>query len=387
MKIHEYQAAEILQLAGVPVPSGRVTRDLHSALQAAQEVGYPLVLKAQVLVGGRGKAGGIQVIRSGDEMREVYARLKTLVIKDYPVEKIFVVEAIEIRQEYYVAVTVDPSRNDVVVMASSEGGIEIEEVAKRQPNAIRKFYLQRRKQLPEAGRTDFLSAVFPTEHLQRQGEIIIQKMVNVLYETDASLVEVNPLVVDGQGRLIAADAKINLDDNGLARHPELVALRDLRYEDADELEAKEKNLSFVKLDGQVGCIVNGAGLAMGTMDIIKLSGGEPANFLDVGGSSNPEKVLNALKIILRNPSVRAILINIFGGITRCDDIAKGILQARASMDLPVPLVVRLTGTNEKEAKELLAKNGVETFSSMRQAVEQVVALSCSGRSVKEGHRE
>lgn len=352
-----------------------MTSRVEEALQAAGKLGYPVVLKAQVLVGGRGKAGGIKVVHSSDELKEKYADLQRLTIKGYLVEKIFVVQGLDIRKEYYVAVTIDPAQNDVVVIASSEGGVDIEDVARNNPGAIHKFYLRGQKILPEAGWPEFISGIFETTKLRDEGAKVIQGMVKVLFDNDAALVEVNPLIIDGHGNLFAADAKINFDDNALARHPEIAALRDLRYEDADELEAKENNLSFVKLDGNVGCIVNGAGLAMGTMDIIKLSGGQPANFMDVGGSSNPEKVLNALRIILRNQDVRAILINIFGGITRCDDIAKGILAAREQMDLPVPLVVRLTGTNEEEAKELLAQNGVETFSTMREAVDKVVALA------------
>jgi succinyl-CoA synthetase beta subunit len=377
MKIHEYQAAEILRRAGLPVPGGYVTSRVEDAVQAAGKLGYPVVLKAQVLVGGRGKAGGIKVVRSPEELKEKYADLKQLTIKGYPVEKIFVVQGLDIHKEFYVAVTIDPAQNDVVVIASSEGGVDIEDVARNNPGAIHKFYLRGQRVLPESGWMEFISGVFETSKLREDGERIIQGMVKVLFDNDASLVEVNPLIVDGHGNIFAADAKINFDDNGLVRHPELAALRDLRYEDADELEAKENSLSFVKLEGNVGCIVNGAGLAMGTMDVIKLSGGQPANFLDVGGSSSPEKVLNALRIILRNKDVRAILINIFGGITRCDDIAKGILAAREQMDLPVPLVVRLTGTNEDEAKELLAQNGVEIFSTMREAVDKVVALARS----------
>lgn len=384
MKIHEYQAAEILRASGVPVPDGVLLSEVQDIENAVEKLGFPLVLKAQVLVGGRGKAGGVKAVSSITEACEKYDQIKKMVIKGYPVEQILAVKALTIQKEFYIAVTVDPAQGDIVVIASAQGGVDIESVAEMNPQAIEKFYAQGQKQLPAEDLSVWVSRIFDSPKEAEQAIVIIQTLVKTLFENDASLVEVNPLVVDENGKLWAADAKINFDDNGLMWHPELLALRDLRYEDADELEAKDKQLSFVKLDGNVGCIVNGAGLAMGTMDVIKLRGGDPANFLDVGGSSNPEKVLNALKIILRNPKIRAILINIFGGITRCDDIAKGILQARSQMELPVPLVVRLVGTNEDEAKALLAENQVTTFSSMREAVDKVVALSRQNPEMSEG---
>jgi succinyl-CoA synthetase beta subunit len=377
VKIHEYQAMEMFKSKEIPVPTGELVENEQSAIEAAKRIGYPLVLKAQVLTGGRGKAGGIKKVSSENELIEQYARLRNLTIKGYPVEKIFVVQALDIRQEYYFAVTVHSALNRVVVMASSEGGVDIEETARTRPEAIRRLYLGKERILPKNDLDEFLSGLFLTETIKAKAQGLIQKLVDLLFAMDASLVEVNPLIVDSRGELIAADAKVNLDDSALFRHPEWVAERDPRYEDIDEMDAREKNLSFVKLDGNVGCVVNGAGLAMGTMDIIKLSGGAPANFLDVGGSSNPEKVVNALTIILRNPKVKVILINIFGGITRCDDIARGILKARETMDLPVPLVVRLTGTNETEAKALLDQYGVTTFSDMRQAVHHAVAFAQS----------
>ena len=375
MKIHEYQASEIFKQAGLPVVTGHITETTEEALQVAGRIGYPVVLKSQVLVGGRGKAGGIKVVKTPDELKEKYSALKKLQIKGYPVEKILVVKAIDIKKEYYVAITIDPLKGDVVLIASSDGGVEIEETAKTNPDAIKKYYLQGAKEAKGEQFDRFVASVFNTPQLQAEGARVFEGLVKVFLANDCSIAEINPLVVDGQGKILAADAKINFDDNALMRHPEQEQLRDMRYEDPDELEAKEKGLSFVKLEGNVGCIVNGAGLAMGTMDIVNLSGGKPANFLDVGGSSNPEKVLSALKIILRNKDIKAILINIFGGITRCDDIANGIIQAKSQIDLPVPLVVRLTGTNEKEAKEILAREGINTFSTMREAVNKVVALA------------
>jgi len=377
MKIHEYQATEIFQKAGLPVVQGAVASDEDHAVNIAEDIGYPVVLKSQVLVGGRGKAGGIKVVQDADELRDAFDQLRQLTIKGYPVEKILIVRAIDIKKEFYVGVTIDNARNDIVLIASASGGVDIEEVARTDPQAIKKFYLQGSKEIDQARWPEFVRTVFEDPSHQAAAAKIFQGLINVFYDCDCSLAEINPLVIDGNGQLLAADAKINFDDNAFFRHEGIEAMRDLSYEDSDEFEAKENGLSFVKLDGNVGCIVNGAGLAMGTMDIIKLSGGDPANFLDVGGSSNPQKVLNALKIILRNKGVKAILINIFGGITRCDDIAKGILEAKKQLDIPVPLVVRLTGTNEREAKDLLAKDGITTFSTMREAVDRVVALAKS----------
>jgi succinyl-CoA synthetase beta subunit len=375
MKIHEYQATDIFKKAGIPTVSGRVSTEVYEAVLIAEETGYPVVLKSQVLVGGRGKAGGIKVVKDKAELEKKFGELKHLKIKDYAVEKILVVKAIDIKKEFYVGITIDNLKDDVVLIASAEGGVDIEETAKTNPTAIKKLYLDGKKEADAAKLAAFVQSVFPDAAHQKTASDIFQKLIKVFFENDCSIVEINPLVIDGKGHMLAADAKINLDDNALFRHEDLVSLRDMKFEDAEELLAKEKNLSFVKLDGNVGCIVNGAGLAMATMDIIKIQGGRPANFLDVGGSSNPEKVLNALRIILKNKEIKAILINIFGGITRCDDIANGILQARKEIELPVPLVVRLTGTNEKEAKEILAKAKINTYSTMREAVNKVVELS------------
>lgn len=375
MKIHEYQAHEIFKQAGLPVASGKVATEVSEAVVIAEETGYPVVLKSQVLVGGRGKAGGIKVVQNREELESNFQTIRNLTIKGYPVEKILVVKAINIQKEYYAAITIDSAKDDVVIIASAQGGVEIEETAKTNPDAIKKFYLEGRRDIDESRWAPFISSIFETPELQTEGTNVFKALVKVFFEQDCSLAEINPLVIDDTGTVFAADAKINFDDNADVRHPEWESLRDLKYEDADELEAKQNNLSFVKLDGNVGCIVNGAGLAMATMDIVNLSGGKPANFLDVGGSSNPEKVLNALKIILRNQDVKAVLINIFGGITRCDDIANGIIAARKTLNLQVPLVVRLTGTNEKEAKDILATEGINTFSTMREAVNQVVELA------------
>ncbi|MBP9853866.1 MAG: ADP-forming succinate--CoA ligase subunit beta [Candidatus Omnitrophica bacterium] len=375
MKIHEYQASQLFQKAGIPIVPGQITTDVNQALEFARSNGYPVVLKSQVLVGGRGKAGGIKLVKNETELKEKFEQLTKLTISGYAVKKIYVVKAIDIRKEYYLATIVDTAKDDIVLIASSDGGVEIEETAKKNPDAIKKYYLQGERSLHSPRFKDFIASVFDSDSLRAQGTKIFEGLIKVFFDNDCSLAEINPLVIDGTGTIYAADAKVNLDDNALIRHEELAKLRDLDYENADELEANQQNLSFVKLEGNVGCIVNGAGLAMATMDIVKLSGGKPANFLDVGGSSNPEKVLNALKIILRSPEVKAILINIFGGITRCDDIANGILAAKKQMNLSQPMVIRLTGTNEKEAKEILKKAGIDTFSTMREAVNKVVELA------------
>jgi len=372
MKIHEYQARNLFVEYGIPVAQGDVADTPEAAVAIAQKTGFPVVIKAQVLVGGRGKAGGVKVVGTEAELISEFKRIKALNIKGYTVERLLVAKAIDIKKEYYLAVTIDNIKGDVVIIASADGGVEIEETAKTHPDRIIKFYLGGVKSLDEARWAPVAAQLFSDIRLQKSSTAILQKLLKLFFEKDCSLAEINPFVINGEGNLIAADAKVIFDDNALDKHPDEIAMRDMKYEDADELEAKEKGLSFVKLEGNVGCIVNGAGLAMGTMDAVNLLGGKPANFLDVGGSSNPEKVLNALKIILRNKDIKVILINIFGGITRCDDIANGILTALKQINIPVPLVIRLTGTNEKEAKALLTSAGLTTFTSMRQAVTEAV---------------
>ncbi len=375
MKIHEYQAIQLFKDAGIPTPGGEVADNAIEGLGIAKRLGFPVVLKSQVLVGGRGKAGGVKVIKSESDFTNEFNRIKNLKIKGCAVEKIFVVPAIDIKKEFYAAVTIDNIKGDVVLIASSEGGVDIEETAKTNPKAIHKFYLHGQKEIDPKRWPEFIAAVFPDSADHKAATDILQKLITVFFQLDCSIAEINPLVRDAKGRLLAADAKILFDDNALMRHADLENLRDASYEDPDEAEAKNLQLSFVKMEGNVGCIVNGAGLAMATMDVIKLLGGQPANFLDVGGSSNPQKVLNALKIILRNQNVKAILVNIFGGITRCDDIANGILQARKELNIKVPMSVRLIGTNEKEAKEILAREKIVSHPTMRSAVEEVVRLA------------
>jgi succinyl-CoA synthetase beta subunit len=372
MKIHEYQARDVFAQYDIPIAEGGTAQTAQEAVALSNKLGFPLVIKAQVLVGGRGKAGGVKVVKNEAELTSEFNRIKALTIKGYSVERILVAKAIDIKKEYYVAVTIDNIKGDVVIIISAEGGVDIEETAKTNPEKILKFYMQGEKVLDERRWAVVAAQIFPDTRLQKSATSIISKLVKLFFEKDCSLAEINPFVINGEGNLMAADAKVIIDDNALYRQEAVNKLRDLKYDDADELEAKEKGLSFVKLEGNVGCIVNGAGLAMGTMDAVNLLGGKPANFLDVGGSSNPEKVLNALKIILRNPDIKVILINIFGGITRCDDIATGILTALKQIKMSVPLVIRLTGTNEAQAKEMLTQAGLTTFSSMRQAVTEAV---------------
>ena len=375
MKIHEYQAVGLFRQAGLPVCDGEVASDAKDALKIAETLGFPVVLKSQVLVGGRGKAGGIKLVRNPQDIPTVFNQIKNLTIKGYSVDKILIVKAVNIKKEYYAAVTIDNIKGDIVIIASNEGGVDIEETAKEHPEKILKFYLEGNKTIDAARWPSFMTALFPDVQYHKEATAIFEKLLKFFIDYDCSLAEINPLVIDDKGQLIAADAKVLFDDNALYRHDQLQDLRDFKYDDQDEIDAKTMGLSFVKLEGNVGCIVNGAGLAMGTMDAIKLLGGKPANFLDVGGSSNPEKVLNALKLILKNKEIKVILINIFGGITRCDDIANGILTAKKQIELPVPLIVRLTGTNEELAKEILSKAGLTTYKSMREAVTKAVALA------------
>lgn len=375
MKIHEYQAVGLFRQAGLPVCNGEVASDAKTALEIAETLGFPVVLKAQVLVGGRGKAGGVKLVGNPQELPSVFNQIKNLTIKGYSVDKILVAKVVNIKKEYYAAVTIDNIKGDIVIIASNEGGVDIEETAKEHPQKILKFYLEGNKTIDANRWPAFITALFSDAKYHQEATAIFEKLLKFFIDFDCSLAEINPLVVDDKGQLIAADAKVLFDDNALYRHDQVQVLRDLKYDDQDEIDAKTMGLSFVKLDGNVGCIVNGAGLAMGTMDAIKLLGGKPANFLDVGGSSNPEKVLNALKLILKNKEIKVILINIFGGITRCDDIANGILTAKKQIELPVPLVVRLTGTNEELAKDILFKANITTYKSMREAVTKAVALA------------
>ena len=375
MKIHEANARGIFTEYGLPVPPSKMITKAGDAKAAAEELGCPVVVKAQVLVGGRGKAGGVKLASTPEEAVEKAEAILGLDIKGLTVEKVLVAKAVDIEREFYVGMIFDRGTRMPMMMVSPEGGVDIEEVARTTPEKILKMPVN-----PDGGLMPFQvrrMASFLSE--DREVAKQIGKALNGLYEafmgSDASLAEINPLVESPDGNVWAIDAKINLDDNGLFRHPDLEEMRDDASEDQGEVEAREADLSFVKLDGRIGCIVNGAGLAMATMDMIKHFGGEPANFLDIGGSSSPEKVLSAMKIILRDENVKSILINIFGGITRCDDVANGLIKAKEKLGLDIPLVVRLTGTNEEQAKELLARTEMIAADDMESAVKKAIAAA------------
>jgi succinyl-CoA synthetase beta subunit len=375
VKIHEYQARELFSKHGIPVNAGAVAVNPGQAREEAERIGGRVVVKAQVHVGGRGKAGGVKLAENPTEAEQRARDILGMDIKGLTVEKVLVADAVDIASEAYVGVIVDRATRRPVVMVSSAGGVDIEEVARETPEKIVKLAVD-----PLLGLTDYQArrlafALYDDPKVAKQATPIIQKLYEVFAEEDCSLAEINPLVVTPEGSVIAIDAKVLLDDNGFIRHPGHEGLRDLASEDSSEMKAKSADLSFVKLSGNIGCCVNGAGLAMATMDMIKLAGGEPANFLDIGGSSSPEKVISAMSIILRDEDVSAICFNIFGGITRCDDVANGIRTAVTEMKPRVPIVVRLTGTNEAQARDILSEvQGIEPAATMREAIDRAVAL-------------
>lgn len=375
MKIHEYQAKEVFSKYGIPIPKGRVATTPDEVKTIAQEIGGVVAVKSQVHVGGRGKAGGIKIAETPDEAYEAGKKILGMDIKGLTVEKVLVEEGSDIDREFYLGIVQDRATQAPVLMASAEGGVEIEEVARTNPEAIHKAWAD-----PFLGLHSYQAYGLARKLTEDPKEArvvagILLKLYKVFVESDASLAEINPFVATKAGEFIALDGKINIDDNALDRHPGMAEGRDDVPE--TELRAKEAGLSFVPLDGDVACIVNGAGLAMTTMDLIKLYGGEPANFLDVGGSSSPDKIVLAMDIIMANPNIKSILINIFGGITRCDDVATGLLQALEQHPIDVPLVVRLTGTNEDEAREILAKAGITAGSDMDEAVKAAVKAAKS----------
>jgi succinyl-CoA synthetase beta subunit len=375
MKIHEYQAKEIFRAAGIPVPPGRVATTVAEAVQIADEIARPVMVKAQVHVGGRGKAGGIKYAENLESAKIWAQRILGMDIKGLIVKKVLVTEATDIASETYLGIILDRATKKPVIMISGAGGIDIEEVAAKTPQKIHKLPVDPRLGLLPYQARALAFTVFRDISLVRQVADIIMKLYDVFWKVDASLVEINPLVTTPINQVLAIDAKINIDDNGLFRHPEIEVMRDPDAEIPAEVEAREAGLSFIKLDGNIGCIVNGAGLAMATMDLVKHYGGEPANFLDIGGSSNPEKVLTAMRIILREPGIRAILINIFGGITRCDDVATGIVAAFRELHPTVPVVVRLTGTNEAAARKILKEVELETAPTLDAVVQKAIQLA------------
>ena len=375
MNLHEYQARSLLKAAGVPQFDGDVATTPEEAEAIARRLGGSVVVKAQVHTGGRGKAGGVKVVKGPAEAREAASRILGMQIKGLTVQKVLVVPAAEIATEAYVGIIMDRESQRPVFMASPAGGIDIEEVAAKTPEKIKRLAVDPRYGLLPHEAMALALFLYDDIAQVRAAADIMQRLYQVFVDNDASLAEINPLVTTSEGRVLALDAKVSLDDNALYRHPDLAALRDESAEEPTEVTARKADLTFIKLDGNVGCIVNGAGLAMATMDLVKYYGGDPANFLDIGGSSNPDKVVNALRIITGDPSVKAILFNIFGGITRTDDVANGIKTALAEFPVQVPIVVRLTGTNEAEAITILKGIGMEALSDMDDAVSRVVALA------------
>jgi succinyl-CoA synthetase beta subunit len=375
VNIHEYQAKEIFRKQGIPIPPGEVATTASEAEAIARKFGGTVVVKAQVHAGGRGKAGGVKLAKSPEEAREVAEKILKLTIKDLPVEKVLVTPAADIDTEAYVGIIVDRASRKPVFMVSPAGGIDIEEVAAKTPEKIMRHPVDARYGLQpyEAMQMGFF--LYDDVKKARAAAKIMQQLYTAFMKSGASLAEINPLVTTPSGEVVALDAKMVVDDNELDRLADVAALRDESSEAPSEVEARKANLTFIKLDGNVGCVVNGAGLAMATMDLVKYYGGEPANFLDIGGSSNPEKVVSALRIITADPSVKAILFNIFGGITRTDDVANGIVTATKQNPLKVPIVIRLTGTNEEIAVKILTENGFSAMTDMDEAVQKAVSLA------------
>ncbi len=378
MKIHEYQAKQIFTAAGIPVPDGEVAASISDVFQIAERLNQPVMVKAQVHVGGRGKAGGIKYAENAEAARVLAQQILGMNIKGLTVGKVLVTAAVEILSEAYVGIILDRTSHKPVIMVSAAGGIDIEEVAAKTPEKIHKLYVDPVVGLKAFQARNLAYKLYRDIGQVRQTADIIMKLYDVYWKNDASLVEINPLVSTPGGKVVALDAKINIDDNGLYRQRDIAAMRDVEAEEPGEVKAREADLSYVKLDGNIGCIVNGAGLAMATMDLVKRYGGEPANFLDIGGSSNPQKVVNAMQIILSDQNVRAILINIFGGITRCDDVANGIVKAFDQFKPSVPVVVRLTGTNEREAQKILAKVKLPTAETLDKVVMKAIELAGVG---------
>jgi succinyl-CoA synthetase beta subunit len=375
MRLHEYQSKEVFAQHQIPIPRGRLASTPEEAKLIAEELNGTVVLKAQVLVGGRGKAGGVRLTHSPKEAEEEAAKLLGNRVKDIPVRRLLVEEGVSIQQEIYLGMTVDRERGETVMIASAEGGIEIEEVARVSPEKIAKVGIN-----PLLGLRDFQIRNLATEieiprNLWRSFIAVCQNLYSAYQELDSTLAEVNPLVITTDNRIIALDGKIIVDDNALFRHPDLVDKRDITAEEPEEIEARKFGLAYIKLDGNIGCLVNGAGLAMASMDIIQHKGGQPANFLDIGGGASAEKVAIALRIILSDPQVNTVLVNIFGGITRCDEVANGIKQALNELNPSIPFVIRLVGTNDAEGRQILAEADLVTAESLQEAAEKAVHLA------------
>ena len=376
MKVHEYQAKEIFANYGLPVDKSSVCRTVDDAVKAYNQLETQrVIVKAQVHTGGRGKAGGVKLASDEFELRRHAASILGMDIKGFTVDRILIGEAVNIDKEYYVSYVIDRSSKSTILMLSREGGMDIEEVARTTPEKIHKFVID-----PSIGVPDYLAReaafkLFDDIGLVRQAAVIFRKLYKLFVESDASLAEINPLVLTKEGMIMAIDAKMTFDDNALYRHPKMAALNEPTEEEKKEQSAKSKGFSYVHLGGEIGCMVNGAGLAMATMDMIKLYGGNPANFLDIGGSSNPTKVIEAMKLLLSDRNVKVVLINIFGGITRCDDVASGLLEAFRQINTDIPIVIRLTGTNEMEGRALLQGTDFHVAETMGEATEKAVALT------------
>lgn len=374
MKIHEFQAKEIFSRYSIPVTKEKVCYTTDEVSAAAEELGYPVVVKAQVHAGGRGKAGGVKLARTLADAQNVANQILGMDIKGYTVEKVLVAQGVKFNKEFYVGMTIDRNTKSVLFMASKEGGVEIEEVAKDNPEAILKFPID-----PELGMAPFLARkiafqLFDDFSLVKQGATMFQKLYQIFLDTDSSLVEINPLVVTDEGQLLALDGKMNFDDNALFRQKEIEALNEPTEDEKKEIQAKDSGLTYIRLDGNIGCMVNGAGLAMASMDVIKHFGGQPANFLDIGGSSNPQKVIDAMNLLTSDKNVKVIMINIFGGITRCDDVAKGLVTALNQLKMDIPIVIRLSGTNAEEGLRIIAEQNLPVVGSLSEAAQEAIRL-------------
>ena len=397
VKIHEYQGKEIFRRYGMAVPRGIPVFSVDEAVKAARELGGPVwVVKAQVHAGGRGKGGGVKLARSLDEVRDLAGKILGMQLVTHQtgpggqkVRRLLIEEGADIRKELYVAMVVDRATQRVTLMASSEGGMDIEEVAAHTPEKIHRVAIDPGTGLTDAQADDIARKIGIPDASLPQARTMLHGLYKAFDETDASLAEINPLILTGDGKVIALDAKLNFDSNALFRHADIVAMRDLDEEDPAEIEASKFDLSYISLDGNIGCLVNGAGLAMATMDVIKLYGGEPANFLDVGGGATAEKVTEAFKIMLRNPHLKAILVNIFGGIMRCDVIAEGVITASKAVSLKVPLVVRMKGTNEDLGKKMLAESGLPILAAtdLDDAAQKAVEAAKQAQKAKVGAKQ
>jgi succinyl-CoA synthetase beta subunit len=375
MKIHEYQARNLFRKYGIPVPDGDVCHSMDEVKKLVSDDDKLRVIKAQVHVGGRGKAGGVKLAKTKAEAIAAAEQILGMDIKGLTVEKVLIADAVDIEKEYYFGLINDRNTKSVTLMASVEGGVEIEEVAKVSPEKIIKMSID-----PTMGLMDWQARKIALQLFKEPGEIrqaasIFVKLYQLYVDTDSSLAEINPLVLTPDKKVLAIDGKMNFDDNALFRQRKILQMREVNEDEAKEIEASAKGLSYIKLDGNIGCMVNGAGLAMATMDMIKLYGGDPANFLDIGGSSNPQKVVDAMNILLSDKNVEAVMINIFGGITRCDDVARGLVIALDEIKTDIPIVVRLSGTNAKEGLEIIKNQGLPTVSTMSEAAKTAIELS------------